>query len=72
MKQRPGDRLFTAGRCHGAHVAVVAVQLLCRRDDVTELKVRDHGAVALTRKDVCGGKGKMKFHCTAGYISIKV
>lgn len=50
VKHRPGDCLLTSRGCHGAHVAVVAVELPGRWDDVTELKIWDRCAAALTKE----------------------
>lgn len=46
VEHRPGHGLFAARRRHGAHIAVIAVEIPRRRDEVAESEVWDHRAAA--------------------------
>lgn len=48
VEHRPGHGLFTTRRRHGAHIAVITVEIPRRRDEVAEAKVWDHRAAACT------------------------
>lgn len=48
VEHRPGHGLFAARRRHGAHIAVITVEIPRRRDEVAESEVWDHRAAACT------------------------
>ena len=41
VKHRPSYCLLTTGRRHGAHIAIVTMEVLCRWDDVGQSEVSD-------------------------------
>lgn len=48
VEHRPGHSLFAARCRHGAHIAVITVEIPRRGDEVTESEVWDHRAAACT------------------------